>query len=99
MNRRLVIAVNVVLFHLAALWALQSGLLRRAVEIVVPAEVLSEFVSPSPPKTELPKPPTPAVKPVAPQIQKSAAPPVPQPLATASPAPKEAARKIGRAHV
>lgn len=89
MNRRLVIAVNVALFHLAALWALQSGLLRRAVEIVVPAEVLSEFVSPSTPKAELPKPP--AVKPLVPQIQKSAAPPAPQPLATASPAPSPAA--------
>lgn len=91
MNRRLVIAVNVVLFHLAALWALQSGLLRRAVEIVVPAEVLSEFVSPSTPQAALPKPPPPAVKPVVPKIQKSAAPPVPQPLATASPAPSPAA--------
>ena len=36
LNRNLVIGGSVVLFHIAALWALQSGLLRRAVEIVVP---------------------------------------------------------------
>ena len=31
--RHVVIAVGVVLFHVLALWALQSGLLRRAVEV------------------------------------------------------------------
>ena len=38
MNRRLAIAASVVLFHMAALWAIQTGLLRRAVEVIVPAE-------------------------------------------------------------
>ena len=33
MNRNLVIASSVVLFHVAALWALQTGLLRRAIEV------------------------------------------------------------------
>ena len=54
LNRNLVIAGSVVLFHVAALWALQSGLLRRAVEIVVPVAVLSEIVTPPAPKAEQP---------------------------------------------
>lgn len=91
MNRRLVIAVSVVLFHIAALWALQTGLLRRAVEVIVPAEVLSEFISPPAPKTEMPKPPTPVVKPVVRQVQKTVTPPAPQPLAVEAPTPAPAA--------
>ena len=53
-NRNLVIGGSVVLFHVAALWALQSGLLRRAVEIIVPIAVLSEIVTPPAPKVEQP---------------------------------------------
>lgn len=47
----------VVLFHLAALWAVQSGLLLRAVQIIVPAEILSEFIEPPIPKITPPPPP------------------------------------------
>ena len=50
MSRNLVIALSVVLFHVGALWALQNGLLMRAVEIIVPAEILSEFIEPPAPK-------------------------------------------------
>lgn len=89
MNRRLVIAASVVLFHMAALWALQSGLLQRAVEVVVPAEVLSEFISPPAPKSEQLQPPAP--KPPAPQPQKRQALPAPLPVATPAPAPAPAA--------
>lgn len=89
MNRRLVIAASVVLFHIAALWALQSGLLQRAVEVIVPAEVLSEFISPPAPKSEQPQPPTP--KAPAPQPQKRQALPAPLPVATPAPAPAPAA--------
>lgn len=89
MNRRLVIAASVVLFHIAALWALQSGLLQRAVEVIVPAEVLSEFISPPAPKSEQPQPPAP--KPPAPQPQKRQALPAPLPVATPAPAPAPAA--------
>lgn len=89
MNRRLVIAASVVLFHIAALWALQSGLLQRAVEVIVPAEVLSEFISPPAPKSEQPQPPAP--KAPAPQPQKRQAPPAPLPMATPAPAPAPAA--------
>jgi protein TonB len=90
MNRRLVIAVNVMLFHLAALWALQSGLLRRAVEIVVPAAILSEFVAPPAPRHEVVKAPAPAIKPQPRPVQKSVE-PAPQPLAMPSPTPAPAA--------
>lgn len=89
MNRRLVIAASVVLFHIAALWALQSGLLQRAVEVIVPAEVLSEFISPPAPKSEQLQPPAP--KPPVPQPQKRQALPAPLPVATPAPAPAPAA--------
>ncbi len=89
MNRRIVIAASVVLFHIAALWALQTGLLRRAVEVIVPAEVLSEFINPPAPRAEEPKPPTPQVKPQPRAAQKTA--PAPQPIAVATPEPAAAA--------
>jgi len=89
MNRRIVIATSVVLFHIAALWALQTGLLRRAVEVIVPAEVLSEFINPPAPRAEEPKPPTPQVKPQPRAAQKTA--PAPQPIAVATPEPAAAA--------
>jgi protein TonB len=91
MNRNLVIASSVVLLHVGALWALQSGLLRRAVEIVVPAEVLSDFITPPAPKVDVPKPHVPAPAPPAPQprqaVQRPTLPPAPQPLAIADPTP------------
>ena len=43
-HRHLVIAGSVVLFHVAALWALQTGLLQRAVEVLVPVALLTEFM-------------------------------------------------------
>lgn len=46
MDRTFAIVVSVVLLHIAALWALQQGLLQRTVEMLVPAQILSEFVSP-----------------------------------------------------
>lgn len=89
MNRRIVIVASVVLFHIAALWALQTGLLRRAVEVIVPAEVLSEFINPPAPRTEQPAPPTPTVKPQPRAVQKTT--PAPQPIAVATPEPAAAA--------
>jgi protein TonB len=65
-RRNIFIAAGVVLFHVAALWALQTGLLRRAVEIIVPAEILSELIEPAP--VALRKtPPSPAPRPVVPE--------------------------------
>jgi protein TonB len=77
----------VLVLHALALWALQTGLLRRAVEVVVPAELLSQIIEPPAPKVE---PPPPAPPPVRQPTQKSALPslpPAPQPLAIADPTP------------
>ena len=90
LSRNAVIALVVVALHIGLIWALQSGLLMRAAELVVPAEVLSQFVDPPAPKAE----PVPPVPPIPVVVQKKAiakAPLQPQPLAiaepTASPAP------------
>lgn len=87
-RRHLVIAGSVVLLHAAALWALQSGLLQRAVEVLVPVTLLSEIVEPPRPRVT-PPPPAPKLPPppqtVAPKV--AALPPPPMPLAVAHAAP------------
>lgn len=93
-HRNALIAGSVVLFHVGALWALQSGLLRRAVEVVVPVQVLSEFITPPTPQVAPPPPPKAPVVPPRP-VQPHAVtpprpnplPPAPQPLAVANAAP------------
>lgn len=51
LSRNTVIVGSVVALHVAGLWALQSGLLRKAAEVIVPAELLTEFIAPpAPPK-------------------------------------------------
>ena len=87
MNRNLVIASSVVVFHVAALWALQSGLLRRAIEVVVPAEILSEFITPPLPKPPPPVPTPPQPKPPLPQPKAPSPPPPPMPVAIPDPVP------------
>lgn len=85
-SRNAVVAGGVVLLHVAALWALQSGLLRRAAEVIVPVELLSTMVTP--PKAEAPpEPPKPL-------------PPIQQPVAVRKPtppAPAPAPRPVARA--
>ena len=86
--RHAVIVGSVVLFHVAALWSLQSGLLRRVVEVVVPVQLLSEIKAPvvPPPAAVPPPPPKPRAEPPRPS---AAAPrpapsrPAPQPVALA----------------
>lgn len=82
LSRNAVIALSVVALHVAFIWALQSGLLMRAAEIIVPAEVLSQFVDPPSPKVEPvpPAPPTPPA-PVKKAVAKAPVLPAPQPLA------------------
>jgi periplasmic protein TonB len=91
LNRNIVIAGGVILFHIAALWALQTGLLRRAVQIVIPAEILSEIVTPQPPpKVEpppVPKPPEPVKQPPVKRKVERALPPPPKPVAIPDPKP------------
>ncbi len=86
LSRSVVIAGCVVLFHAAALWALQSGLLRRAAEVVVPIDVLSEFIES--PKPVEPPPPAPPPEPKR-QVTKSP-PPTPRPQAIREPRPTPA---------
>ncbi len=59
LTRNAAIVASVVVMHVVALWALQNGLFRRAIEVVVPAQVLVEWVAPPPP--------APAAAPPAPQ--------------------------------
>ena len=90
MNRTVVIAALVVACHAAALWAMQSGLLRRVVEIVVPAEIVLEFLAPPAPKVQ-PQPPAPPKSTPIKQTTPPATTPVkispPLPLAIADPTP------------
>jgi len=93
LSRNAVIAGSVVVLHVAGLWALQSGLVRKTAEIIIPAEVLSEFIAPpappAPPVPPAPPPPKPAPappKPVAPKPR-----PAPMPVAVPDPTPAPAA--------
>lgn len=88
MNRTLSIVAGVVLLHIGALWALQTGLLRHATELLVPAEIVVEVMAPSAPVTA---PPT--VAPRAPSPAPAALrPPVPAkaPVPAAAPTPQAA---------
>jgi len=94
LSRNAIIAGSVVLFHIAALWALQAGLLRRTTEIVVPVAMLSQLIEPPAPKVDLPKPvvlpaPPPVKQPVAKPVVRPR--PAPQPVAIADPTPAPAA--------
>ena len=86
LSRNAVIILSVVLFHAVALWALQTGLLRRAAEIVIPAQVLAEFITPPAPEAKEPPPPVqPPPKPVPrqPVVRQQA----PRPVAKPDPLP------------
>jgi protein TonB len=90
-HRNAVIAGGVVLLHVAALWALQTGLLRRTVELVVPATILTELLQDEPkvaPPPPAPEPPRPIVKAEPPPKKvPRPLPPAPQPVARPDPAP------------
>jgi periplasmic protein TonB len=84
MNRKTTVVISVIALHVGVLWALQSGLVRRVAEAVVPAEILVEIMAP-------PAPPAPTPQPLAqPKVQTKAPTPKPvQPTPTpvAQPAP------------
>jgi periplasmic protein TonB len=86
------IAAVVVLLHVGGLYALQTGLLHRTAELVVPVQMLSELVElPQPvvPPTQLQPTPTPVAQVKA--KSKSLTPPLaPQPLAIKDIAPSPA---------
>lgn len=91
LSRNAVIAAGVVLLHVAAIWGLHSGLLRRAAEIVVPVEILAQIIEPPAPKPEPPavQPPAPAPPPPAPKPVRKVQ-PAPRPRPVPAPAPEPA---------
>lgn len=90
MNRRLLIVAAVIGLHIAGLWALQSGLLRRAVEVVVPVQVIADLIELPQPKVEpAPPAPQPTSKP-QPVVRHTPRPqPMPLPVAVADPTPSD----------
>ena len=86
LNRRVVIVLSVIGLHVAAVWALQSGLLRRAMEIVIPVQVMAELIEPPQPLVE-PPPPAPPTPVAAPTPPKPRPRPIPQPQPQPQPQP------------
>ena len=89
------IGLAVVALHVGVIWALQSGLVMRAAELIVPVELLAQFIEPPQPKPALAEPapalPAPLAKPAT-AVQKKAVPRPPvqaqaQPLAVPDLAP------------
>jgi protein TonB len=89
-GKRLVIVSAVVGMHVLGLWAMQSGLLARVVEIVVPVQVIADLIeAPQPEIPPAPPPPAPRPEPVVKKplpIVK----PKPQPAPLPIPAPVSA---------
>jgi protein TonB len=94
-QRTTVLIGGVVLLHMAGLWALQSGLLKRATDWVIPVAVVSEVPPPPPPQIKPPPPPPPPSLPVRPSLAPTplalAPEPVPQPNQTPAAPPTVAA--------
>ena len=87
LNRNIVIAATVVVFHAAVLWALQNGLLHRTVEMVVSAELLTRIIEIEPPRVAAPAPPPLQPQPPKPAPKKPPLPPPPMPVAIPDPLP------------
>ena len=87
LSRNTLIVASVLLLHGVALWALQTGLIRRMVEVLVPVQMLSEFIEP--PKPRVIPPPAPPKVVAAPAVVRKTEtlPPPPMPLAIADPTP------------
>jgi periplasmic protein TonB len=83
MNRQTTVVVSVIAMHVGVLWALQSGLLQRVAEAVVPAEILVEIMAPpAPPTPPTPQPtlqPQPKAQPKTPKPAQPTQPPAVQP--------------------
>lgn len=61
LSRNTAIAASVVALHVVLIWALQSGLVLRAAELIVPAEVLAQFIEPPAPQVTPAPPALPAL--------------------------------------
>jgi periplasmic protein TonB len=89
LSRNTVVVIAVIGLHAVGLYALQSGLLRRVAEVVLPEVVMAHVITPEPPKVEPPPPPpiAPAVQPKPQPVKTQALPPPPMPLAVAAAEP------------
>lgn len=94
-RRKLIVITHVLAWHIGFLWAMQSGLLKRAVELVVPVQMLSEFIEPPAPKvvSPSPAPPLPA-KQSRPRNKVPSVPPTPQQLAVVEKTPAPDAHQV-----
>ena len=94
LGRNALIVAAVITLHTVALWALQAGLLQRPAEVVVPAQLLAEMVTPPPaappPPVAAPAPPAPVPPPPRPVVHK----PPPQPVSKPRPAPQPAPQPL-----
>jgi len=88
-SRNAAIALCVVLLHVGFIYALYSGLMTRAVELLVPAVVLSQFIEPPAPKVSPPSPPPPAPSQIKKAVTKAptVAAPLPMAIDDSTPAP------------
>lgn len=95
-SRNVAVAGSVVALHVAVLWAMNAGLLRRVVEIVVPVQMVSEMITPPAPvpapPPPAPVPPAPTPPPPAPKPKPRPPAPAPKPVAAPSPAPAPVAQ-------
>lgn len=93
-SRRNAVVLLVVLLHGGVLWALQTGLLHRAAEVVVPVQVLAQLMESPPAPAVAPPPasqPLPQAPPAAPARPRPVpAPPAPVPATSLPPVPADA---------
>jgi protein TonB len=92
-HRNLLVAGGVLLLHVGGVWALQSGLVRRAVESVAPETLMAVLIEPEPPRAVVPPKAveTPPPQRPRPLVQKAAVPPpAPAPMPVAKPVPQPA---------
>src|SRR5690606_4635655 len=93
LQRRLTVVAAVIGLHVAGVWALQSGLLRRALEVVIPVQVMADLIEPPQPEPPPPAPPAPpepqkaVPRPPAPRPRPAPPPPAPLPVANTAPEP------------
>ena len=85
-QRTAVFIGGVVLLHVLALWALHTGLLKRATDWVIPVTVVSE-VPPPPPSPPIKPSPPPPVTPVRPSLAPTPLALAPLPTPQPTPAP------------
>ena len=103
LSRNALIAGGVVLLHVAALWAFQSGLAHKVVAAIVPPQAIAYIMAPPAPEVPpppappppTPVPPTPTPRPAI--IKKATPRPAPAPLPVADSAPSPNAPVVAAA--